>query len=901
MQILALSAFHQDAAAALLVDGVPVAVGCEARFTRKRGERAFPIASVQACLERANTRLDAIDYVAFAGKPLAQFERRVEALLALAPRGFGKLRHEITDWLTRDIGCARALDKGLGVRGRRYVFVPQHEALAAAAFYTSRFESCALLTADGRTGWTSVAIGRGSSAGLEALAEQRFPHGFEALAAALRAFLALEGDVDEDELVALAARGRPVHLDRLHRELVDAREQGAFASTRAAFDVLNGASSPDVLERIFGTPPRARGAAFEAAHADAAAALRDLSAELLLNIAREARRTTNANHLAAALHVPFGSVAWARVALEAGFERVHHAPSGSAAALGAAFFVEHAILGRERRALVPGAFARAGIASTNTVSASTPARAIPTAFDVDRVVNGIAAGQRIGLACGRAESGLVAAGARCVLADAQSPAVWNALAAQRGSLLGGTVRGLCVPFAKAHEWFDVPRGSVSYGNSCVWSVRTERRAQLAGTEFARVLTVDPDRHPEVARILDAFERAQSLPVLVHIPLALPGEPLVARIEDARRVFLSSDLDALVLDDRIEEKSVRHAQIEARRIVNAHAESDAGLDALWACPACTGALSRDESGARCTACKRVFVQEDGIWRLFHPHEPHEGDVTDLVKGFYEEHPFPNYDVGESVGSLMEKSRRGVYARQLFEQIPFDARVLEVGCGTGQLSNFLGIGCRTVVGTDLCLNSLRLAETFRSGQGLSRVRFAQMNLFRPAFAPASFDVVLCNGVLHHTADPRGGFESIARLVKPGGLIVIGLYNTYGRLLLDARRVVFRLTGGRFKWIDSYLRNTPMSKEKIDAWFHDQYRHPHESKHTMGEVLQWFQASGFEFVHGVPPTSPWTDYSEDAALFEREEAGTKVERALAQTKMIATGSREGGFFIMIGRKVG
>jgi SAM-dependent methyltransferase len=430
---------------------------------------------------------------------------------------------------------------------------------------------------------------------------------------------------------------------------------------------------------------------------------------------------------------------------------------------------------------------------------------------------------------------------------------------------------------------------------------------LGGTKSARVLTVDAERHPEIARILDAFERAQGIPVLVHAPLALPGEPPVARIEDARRVFLSSEVDALQLDSGLEEKASRRAQIEARRALSSgdttrsNAESDSGIDALWACPACGGALLRAKANAHCRSCNRTFAQEEGIWRLFHPHEPHEGDVTELVKGFYEEHPFPNYDVNESVGTLMEKSRRGVYARQLFEQIPFDARVLEVGCGTGQLSNFLGIGCRTVVGTDLCLNSLRLGERFRNGQGLARVRFAQMNLFRPAFAPASFDVVLCNGVLHHTADPRGGFESIAKLVKPGGLIVIGLYNTYGRLLLDARRVVFRLTGGRFKWIDSYLRTTPMSKEKIDAWFHDQYRHPHESKHTMGEVLEWFDAAGFEFVHGVPPTSPWTDYTEDAALFEREEAGNAVERAIAQTQMIATGSREGGFFIMIGRKVG
>jgi SAM-dependent methyltransferase len=280
---------------------------------------------------------------------------------------------------------------------------------------------------------------------------------------------------------------------------------------------------------------------------------------------------------------------------------------------------------------------------------------------------------------------------------------------------------------------------------------------------------------------------------------------------------------------------------------------------------------------------------------------QGDVTEAVKAFYEKQPFPHYDERESVQTLLAKSRRGIYARLLDEQIPHDATVLEVGCGTGQLSNFLGIGARRVTGADLCLNSLRLAEGFRSSQGLDNVRFVQMNLFKPAFAPASFDVVMCNGVLHHTADPYGGFVGISKLVKPGGHIVIGLYNQYGRLLLDARRKVFQATGGRMRWIDGYIRTTKMSRDKQESWFNDQYRHPHESKHTMGEVLEWFDKNGFDFVHGVPPLVPWDDFTTEERLFEPASSGTALDRGLAQARMIISGSREGGFYIMIGKKRG
>jgi SAM-dependent methyltransferase len=414
--------------------------------------------------------------------------------------------------------------------------------------------------------------------------------------------------------------------------------------------------------------------------------------------------------------------------------------------------------------------------------------------------------------------------------------------------------------------------------------------------------VDARHHPRLERLLRAFQARTGTPLLVNTSFNLGWEPIVESPRDAWRTFLACGIDALVMQDVLLLKSEQRAVAESRRpAAGGRGEEDPALRALWCCPACGGELGDAGLAAACCGCGRSFPAEEGIWRFFHPHEAVEGDVTEAVKAFYEKTPFPNYDEHESLRSLIDKSRRGIYARLLNEQIPFNSRVLEVGCGTGQLSNFLGIGCRTVVGADLCLNSLRLAEGFRSRHGLSNVRFLQMNLFRPALRDEQFDVVLCNGVLHHTSDPAGGFERIARLVRPGGHVVIGLYNRWGRLALDARRVVFRASGGRMRWLDAHLRSTPMSREKQESWFNDQYRHPHESKHTMGEVLGWFDRHGFEFVNAVPKTRPWDTFSDAERLFEPAERGTHLDRALAQAKMVVTGSREGGFYIMIGRRTG
>ena len=136
-------------------------------------------------------------------------------------------------------------------------------------------------------------------------------------------------------------------------------------------------------------------------------------------------------------------------------------------------------------------------------------------------------------------------------------------------------------------------------------------------------------------------------------------------------------------------------------------------------------------------------------------PNEGDVsrdvTDEIKAFYEANPFPNYDDFDDTASLVDKSRTSLFAKLLDEQIPHGARVIECGCGTGQLTNFLSVATRTVVGTDFCLNSLKMATAFKAQNALDRAHFLQMNLFRPCFRPRTFDLVISNGVLHHTSDP------------------------------------------------------------------------------------------------------------------------------------------------------
>lgn len=333
----------------------------------------------------------------------------------------------------------------------------------------------------------------------------------------------------------------------------------------------------------------------------------------------------------------------------------------------------------------------------------------------------------------------------------------------------------------------------------------------------------------------------------------------------------------------------------------NAPLSAQLDML-ACPRCGSGLEHRVAHVVCKGCAQSFPITNNIPQFYWPNDDwdnEKSDVTETIKAFYEQTPFPNYDDFDDTASLIDKAKEGVFARLLDEQIPANTKILEAGCGTGQLSAFLSVANRTVFGADMCMNSLQLAEKFRHKNQLKNLSLLQMNLFRPAFKVESFDLVISNGVLHHTSDPRLAFNTLARLVKPGGYILIGLYHKYGRLITDTRRLIFGVAGGSLDFLDPQLRKVRASDGKWKAWFMDQYHNPHESKHTISETMQWFDEEGFDVLKTIPKTKLFAKFTDTESLFKKDEFGKPFERLLVELGMITKGSAEGGFFIVIGKK--
>src|SRR5713101_91055 len=224
--------------------------------------------------------------------------------------------------------------------------------------------------------------------------------------------------------------------------------------------------------------------------------------------------------------------------------------------------------------------------------------------------------------------------------------------------------------------------------------------------------------------------------------------------------------------------------------------------LLACPACGDTLAPDWS---CLGCGARFEAPDGIPNLRLPGD----DRTEAVRRFYERAPFPGYMPRDSVQALHTRAERSVFARLVHQAIPGDARIVEIGCGTGQMCLYLARADRVVVGADLARASLRLGAAAARRFGLDRVQFVETDLGRPGLRAGAFDVVYSAGVLHHTPDPRASFAHLVRLTRPGGTIVLGVYNAFARIPLRLRRQVGRFSGFRLIPFDPVLRDRRMSR--------------------------------------------------------------------------------------------
>lgn len=281
------------------------------------------------------------------------------------------------------------------------------------------------------------------------------------------------------------------------------------------------------------------------------------------------------------------------------------------------------------------------------------------------------------------------------------------------------------------------------------------------------------------------------------------------------------------------------------------------------------------------------------------------VGSLVRSFYEAVPFPDVPM-ERISSFAElEARAGLYVKMLNTHLPKSASVIDLGCGTGMLLCFLAqLRQRELIGVDFSLNSLRQGRQLASVLGLGNVTLVQADLFSLPFKSASFDYVICHGVLHHTADPLSGLKEAARLLKQDGFLSLGLYNRYGRAMHGLRRFLWRKgLAPRRVPPDGFYREDGHAAPRatLESWFKDQYEHPHETTVSLCQVGEWLSATGLRLVRHLPGALRRGTMPEDGPFASAKANGSPcslVNRCITQAAWMLRPS-ESGYFITIARK--
>ncbi|WEX85848.1 carbamoyltransferase [Sinorhizobium garamanticum] len=585
MRVLGISAFYHDSAAALVEDGRVVAAAQEERFTRKKHDPSFPARAIEYCLTEARCGMNDIDHVVFYDKPFLKFERLLETYLATSPRGFRSFKLAMPIWIKEKLFQKKLLRKDLGrIAGVKewagsLLFTEHHLAHAASAYFPSPFPRAAVLTMDGVGEWCTTSLGHGRDNHLEILKEIHFPHSLGLLYSAFTYYTGFKVNSGEYKLMGLAPYGRPRFAQTILDHLIDLKEDGSFRLDQRYFDYCTGLTmTSPAFHRLFGGEPRKPESPLTQREMDLAASIQSVTEEVVLRLARFARRETNEKNLCLAGGVALNCVANGKLLKEGLFEDIWIQPAAGDAggALGAALAVWHDYLSKPRATnggdSMAGAYLGPSYEQAEIEQRLAAAGAAYRVLSDDEItattVEALVEEKAVGWMQGRMEFGPRALGGRSILGDPRSPTM------QKTLNLKVKYRESFRPFAPSvrredvADWFDLDADSPYM--LLVADVLESRRLhanhpqeQLFGIDLlnvprseipavthvdysARIQTVHRETNPRYWDLLTAFKARTGCPVLVNTSFNVRGEPIVCTPEDAFRCFMGTEIERLVV-------------------------------------------------------------------------------------------------------------------------------------------------------------------------------------------------------------------------------------------------------------------------------------------------------------------------------------------------------------------
>ena len=602
MNILGISAYYHDSAAALITDGNIVAAAQEERFTRKKHDPAFPKNAVEYCLDEANLRLSDVDFVVFYDKPFLKFERLLETYMEFAPKGFPSFKMAIPVWLREKLFLKDLLHKELKGICEDFagldsiLFSEHHLSHAASAFYPSPFEEAVVLTMDGVGEWatTSVSIGKGKD--LNIVKEIEFPHSLGLLYSAFTYYTGFKVNSGEYKLMGLAPYGTAKYTDIILNNLIDVKDDGSFRLDQSYFNYCTGLTmTNDKFHKLFGAPRRNEETALTQFHMDIAASVQAATEHIVLKMTRALRKETGIKNLCLAGGVALNCVANGKILRDGAFDDIWIQPAAGDAggAIGCALVAYHQHANRPRMIpdSVPDAMSGSYLGPVFEQDDIEKRLKAKGAFFqsgswediVDQTADALDDQKAIGWFQGRMEFGPRALGGRSIIGDPRSPSMQKILN------LKVKYRESFRPFAPSvleedvSDWFELEGKSpymlvVADVLKDRQRVMTKEESQLFGIDklnvqrseipavthvdySARIQTVSKGTNPAFHDLISKFKEKSGCPVVINTSFNVRGEPIVCTPEDAFHCFMGTEMDVLVVGNCILKKEDQNPKLK----------------------------------------------------------------------------------------------------------------------------------------------------------------------------------------------------------------------------------------------------------------------------------------------------------------------------------------------------
>lgn len=606
MYILGISAYYHDSGVVLIKGEHIIAAVQEERFTRIKQDESFPKESIKYCLKEANIDLNDIDYVAFYDKPFIKFERLLETYLTEAPKGFKSFLMSMPIWLKDKLFLKETLAREFKALYEelnpnlsnkefkkfktniieKFMFGEHHQSHAASAFYPSPYDEAALLTIDGVGEWTTTSLAYGKDNKIEFLKEIHFPHSLGLLYSAFTYYTGFKVNSGEYKVMGLAPYGEPKYSQLIKDHLIDIKEDGSFKLDMSYFNYTTGMTmTSKKFHDLFGAPPRARESELTQREMDLASSIQDVTEEIIIKLAKYAKKLTGSSNLCLAGGVALNCVANGKILKENIFDNIWIQPAAGDAggALGGAYSVYYQEL-NNKRTLNPNEFDKMqgtylGPKFSNEEirtyldSVSAEYRFIADEDNLlEAVVDGLANEKVIGWHYDRMEFGPRSLGHRSIIGDARSKNM------QLTMNLKIKHRESFRPFApsvlreKLSEWYELNVDSpymlfVAPVKESKCYEMTEDQKKLFGIEklnilkseipsvthidySARIQTVHKETNLRYHRLISKFEEKTGCATIINTSFNVRGEPIVCTPEDSYKCFMRTEMDILVIDNFI---------------------------------------------------------------------------------------------------------------------------------------------------------------------------------------------------------------------------------------------------------------------------------------------------------------------------------------------------------------